>query len=209
LSTPKPTQTPTPTPTPTKRQGDKEKKPPLPEGREKEEEREGQQQQPPTCSSGQHRLCSLGTTKLLSGQVQAAAPMGLPKMLTGQFVFLQQSNNNHTFWMKLEKSNMVITVPSLIAAGIATAVVTGGITGTAVYLTAGNAAIVTGDQIKTEGGLHIFELGHMEPWVIAMMCATVLIGMGTYGACCHKRGKSYVTDKEASSETTHSEGQRN
>jgi hypothetical protein len=30
-----------------------------------------------------------------------------------------------------------------------------------------------------------------------MMCATVLIGMGTCGACCHKRGKSYVTAKEA------------
>jgi hypothetical protein len=37
----------------------------------------------------------------------------------------------------------------------------------------------------------------MEPWAIAMMCATVLIGMDTCGACCHKRGKSYVTDKEA------------
>jgi hypothetical protein len=45
--------------------------------------------------------------------------------------------------------------------------------------------------------LHILELGHMEPWVIAMMCATVLIGMGTCGACCHKRGKGYVRDKEA------------
>jgi hypothetical protein len=45
--------------------------------------------------------------------------------------------------------------------------------------------------------LHILKLGHMEPWVIAMMCATVLIGMGTCGACCHKCGKSYVTDKEA------------
>jgi hypothetical protein len=28
------------------------------------------------------------------------------------------------------------------------------------------------------------------------MCATLLIGMGTCGACCHKRGKSYVRDKE-------------
>jgi hypothetical protein len=78
-----------------------------------------------------------------------------------------------------------------------TAVVTGGITGTAVYLTAGDADIVTGDQIKTEGWLHILELGHMEPWAIAMMYATLLIGMGTCGACCHKRGKSYVTAKEA------------
>jgi hypothetical protein len=37
----------------------------------------------------------------------------------------------------------------------------------------------------------------MEPWAIAMMCATVLIGMGTCGACCHKGGKSYITAKEA------------
>jgi hypothetical protein len=91
---------------------------------------------------------------------------------------------------------MIITIPSLIAAGIATAVVTGGITGTAVYLTAGDADVVTGNQIKTEGGLHILELGHMEPWAIAMMCATVLIRMGTWGACCHKKGKSYVREKE-------------
>jgi hypothetical protein len=76
-------------------------------------------------------------------------------------------------------------------------VVTGGITGTDVYLTAGDADVVTGDQIKTEGGLHILELGHMEPWAIAIMCATVLIGMGTCGACCHRKGKSYVRDKEA------------
>jgi hypothetical protein len=94
---------------------------------------------------------------------------------------------------------MIETIPSIIAAGIATAttVVTGGITGTAVYLTSGNADVVTGDQFKTEGGLHILKLGHMEPWVIAMMCATVLIGMGTCGACCHKRAKRYFTDKEA------------
>jgi hypothetical protein len=92
---------------------------------------------------------------------------------------------------------MIITIPLLIAAGIATHVVTGRITGTAVYLTAGNADVITGDQIKTEGGLHILELGHMEPWVIAMMCATVLIGMGTCGTCCHRKGKSYVRDKEA------------
>jgi hypothetical protein len=129
--------TPTLTRTLTKTREDGGKKQPLPEGREKEEEREGQQQLPPTCNSGQHRLCSLDTTKLISGQVQAAAPMGLPKMLTGRFVFLQQPNNNLAFWMKLEKSEMIITIPSLIAAGIATAVVTGGITGTLVYLTAG------------------------------------------------------------------------
>jgi hypothetical protein len=134
------------------REDEEKKKRPLPEGREKEEEREGQQQQPPTCSSGQHRLCSLATTKLLSGQVQAVAPMGLPKMLTGQFLFLQQPNNNLASWMKLQENNMIITIPSPIAAGIATAVVTGEITGTAVYLTAGDANVVTGDQIKTEGG---------------------------------------------------------
>jgi hypothetical protein len=87
---------------------------------------------------------------------------------------------------------MIVTIPSFIAAGIATAVVTGGITGTALYLMSGNANVLTVDQV-----LHILKLGHMEPWVIAMMCATVLIGMGTCGACCHKRGKSYVTDKEA------------
>jgi hypothetical protein len=59
---------PTPARTLTETREDEEKKKrPLPEGREKEEEREGQQQQPPTCSSGQHRLCSLATTKLLSG----------------------------------------------------------------------------------------------------------------------------------------------
>jgi hypothetical protein len=121
--------------------------------------------------------------------------MGLPKTLTGQFVFFTQINN--TFLIKQEKSTMLITVPSLIAAGIATAVVKGGITGTAVYLTAGDADLVTGDQIKIKGGLHILELGHMEPWAIAMMCATILIGMGTCGACCHKRGKSYVTAKGA------------
>jgi hypothetical protein len=177
------------TQTPTKTREDEAKKKPLPEGREKEEEREGQQQ-PPTCSSGQLRLCSLATTKRLSGQVQAVVPMGLPQMLTGQFIFLLQPNNNPTLYMKLTEKNMIITIPFLIAAGIATAVVTGGITETAVYLTAGDANVVTGDQIKTEGGLHILELGHMEPWAIAMMCATILIGMGTCGACCHKCGKS-------------------
>jgi hypothetical protein len=155
--------------------------PPLPEGGEKEEEREGQQ--PPTCNTGQVQA--------------AAAPMGLPKTLTGQFVFFQQKNNRHTFFITQEKSTMMVTIPSLIAAGIATAVVTGGITGTAVYLTSGDADVITVNQFKTEGNLHILELGHMEPWVIAMMCATILIGMGTCRACCHKRGKSYVTDKEA------------
>jgi hypothetical protein len=118
-------------------------------------------------------------------QVQAAGVlMGLPN--SGQFIFFRHKS-----------SIMIVTIPSLIAAGIATAVVTGGITGTAVYLPSGNADIVTGYQFKKEGGLHILELGHSEPWLIAMICATVLLGMGTCGACCHKRGKSYVTDKEA------------
>jgi hypothetical protein len=153
----------------------------------------------PTSSTGQHRLCSLGSTKLLSGQVQPTGPMGLPQLRTGQFTFLLQQNKEQTFEIIYENAEgtLIIRIPSLIAAGIATAVVTGGITGTAVYLTGGDADIVTVDQIKTEGGLHILELGHMEPWVIAMMCATVLIGMGTCGACCHRKGTSYVRDKEA------------
>jgi hypothetical protein len=107
--------TPTPTPTPTKTREDKAKeKKPLPEGREKEGEREGQQQ-PPTCSPGQLRLCSLATTKRLSGQVQPAVPRGLPQMLTGQFIFLLHPNNNPTLYMKLPEKNMFITIPSLIA----------------------------------------------------------------------------------------------
>jgi hypothetical protein len=45
----------------------------------------------PTGSTGQHRLRSLDSTKLLSGQVQPAGPMGLPQLRTGQFTFsLQQ-----------------------------------------------------------------------------------------------------------------------
>jgi hypothetical protein len=36
----------------------------------------------------------------------------------------------------------------------------------------------------------------MERWAIAMMCATLLISLGTCGACCHKRGRSYVRDKQ-------------
>jgi hypothetical protein len=93
----------TPTPTQTPMRGEEKKKPPLPEGSKNEEEREGQQQ-PPTCSSGQHRLCSLGATKLLSGQVHAAAAhMGLTKMLTGQFVFFQHFDNNHTFFDEARK----------------------------------------------------------------------------------------------------------
>jgi hypothetical protein len=124
--------------------------------------------------------------------------MGLPELPTGQFTFSLQHNKKTTLQINLpEEGKMIITIPSLISAGIATAVVTGEITGTAVYLTAGDADVVTGDQIKTEGGLHILELGHMEPWAIAMICATVLIGMGTCGACCHRQGKSYVRDKEA------------
>jgi hypothetical protein len=188
--------TPTPTPTTAKtREDEKKKKKTLPQDKEKEEEREGLQQLP-TCSTGQHRLRSLASTKLLSGPVQPAVPMGLPELLTVQFIFSLHPNNSTTLYMRLPEKNMIVTFPSLIAAGIATAVVTGGITGTAVYLTAGDADVVTGDQIKTEGGPHILDLGHMEPWAIAMMCATLLIGMGTCGACCHKQGKSYVRDKE-------------
>jgi hypothetical protein len=87
---------------PTETREDEEKEWPLPEGREKEEETEGrQQQQPPTCNSGQLRRCSLTTTKLLSGQVQATVPMGVPKMLTGQFIFLQQPKNNPALCVKL------------------------------------------------------------------------------------------------------------
>jgi hypothetical protein len=127
--------------------------------------------------------------------------MGLRQLHTGQFTFSHQKNKKQLFKVSYEKAEdkdeMIITIPSLIAAGIATAVVTGGITGTAVFLTAGDVDVVTGDQIKTEGGLHILELGHMKPWVIAMMCATVLIGMGTCVACCNRKGKSYVRDKEA------------
>jgi hypothetical protein len=103
--------------------------------------------------------------------------MGLPELLTGQFTFSLQQNKKTTLRINLpEEGKMIITIPSLIAAGIATAVVTGRITGTSVYLTAGDVDVVTGDQIKKEEGLHILELGHMEPWAIAMMCATVLIG---------------------------------
>jgi hypothetical protein len=170
----------TPMPTPTREEEEKREKP---QDKEKEEEREGQQQ-PQTCSTGQHRLSSLASTKLLSGQVQPAVPMGLPELLTGQFTFSPQQNKKTTLQINLpEEGKMMITIPSLIPAGIPTAVVTGGITWTAVYLTAGNADVVTGDQIKSEGGLHILKLGHMEPWAIAMMCATLLIGMGTCGAC--------------------------
>jgi hypothetical protein len=109
----------------------------------------------------------------------------------GQFLFFSKKDNSNN------REIMIVTIPSLIAAGIATAVVTGGITGTAVYLTSGNADVVTGDQFKTEGGLHILELGHPEPWVIPMICITILIRMGTCGACCHKQGKKNITNKEA------------
>jgi hypothetical protein len=188
---------PTPTPKPTREDERKKKKQTLPQDKEEEEEREGLQQLP-TCSTGQHRQRSLDSTKLLSGHVQPAVPMGLPVLLTGQFTFSLQQNKKTTLQINLpEEGKMIITIPSLIAAGIATAMVTGGITGTAVYLLAGDNDVVKGDQIKTEGGLHILELGHMEPWAIAMMCAMLLISMGTRGACCHRKGKSCVRDKEA------------
>jgi hypothetical protein len=105
----------------------------------------------PTGSTGQHRLRSLDSTKLLSGKVQPTGPMGLPQLHAGQFTFLLHQNKKQTFKIILKEGTMIITIPSLIAAGIATAVVTGGITETAVYLTAGDADVVTGDQIKTEG----------------------------------------------------------
>jgi hypothetical protein len=156
---------PPPTPTPTREDERKKKKKTLPQNIGKEEEREGRQQLP-TCSTGQHRQRSLDSTKLLSGHVQPAVPMGLPVLLTGQFIFSLHPKKKTTLHLNLPEGNMIITIPSLIAAGIATAVVTGGVTGTAVYLSAGDNNVVKGDQIKTEGGLHILELGHMEPWAI-------------------------------------------
>jgi hypothetical protein len=127
--------------------------------------------------------------------VQAAAALvGLPKRYNYHRQFLsciKKVNRDHHKIMPL------VTVPVVIGAAVATAVVTGSITGTAVYLTSGDADIVSGDQFKTEGGLLILKLDHPEPWVIAMICITILIGMGTCGACCHKQGKKYVTDKEA------------
>jgi hypothetical protein len=79
--------------------------------------------------------------------------MGLRQLRTGQFTFFQQKNKKQSFEIIYANAEgtMIITIPSLIAAGIATAVVTGGITGTAAYLTAGDADVVTGNQIKTEG----------------------------------------------------------
>jgi hypothetical protein len=122
----------------------------------------------------------------------AAALMGLPNRYNyhSQFFFgIKKDNRDHHEIMP------VVTVPAII--GAATAVVTGSITGTAVYLTSGDADVVSGDQFKTEGGLLILELDHPEPWVIDMICITILIGMGTCGASCHKQGKKCVTDKEA------------
>jgi hypothetical protein len=81
-------------------------------------------------------------------QVQAAAAL-MGHRYNGQFIFFRQKSNN--------RKSMIVTIPSLIAAGIKTAVVTGGITGTAVYLTSGNTDVITGDQFKTEGGLLILE----------------------------------------------------
>jgi hypothetical protein len=78
--------------------------------------------------------------------------MGLPEMLTGQFIFSLHPNNNPTLYMRLPKKNMIATIQSLIAAGIATAVVTGGITGTAVYLTAGDATSSQGTKSRQREG---------------------------------------------------------
>jgi hypothetical protein len=55
--------------------------------------------------------------------------MGLSELLTGQFIFSLRPNNRTTLYVRLPEKNMIITIPFLIAAGIATAVVTGGITG--------------------------------------------------------------------------------
>jgi hypothetical protein len=63
-----PTQTPTPTPSPTQtREEEQEKKKRKTADKGRKEEREGQEMLP-TSSTGQHRLCSMGSTKLLSGQ---------------------------------------------------------------------------------------------------------------------------------------------
>jgi hypothetical protein len=90
-------------------------------------------------------------------QVQAAAAlMGLPNRYNGQFIFFRQKSNN--------SGTMIVTIPSLIAAGITTAVVKGGITGTAVYLTSSDADVVKGDQFKTEGGLHRARFIKLSDW---------------------------------------------
>jgi hypothetical protein len=62
----------------------------------REEEKEWQKKLP-TVSTGQQRLRSLASTKLLSGQVQSAGPMGLPQLLTGQFTFSLQQKKKQTF----------------------------------------------------------------------------------------------------------------
>jgi hypothetical protein len=155
------TPTPTPTPTPTQTRGEEQEKQKT-EDKGGREEREGQEMLP----TGIYRLgslasakllsgqCSLRSTKLLSGQVQPTGPMGLQQLHTGQFTFSHQQTKKQFFKVTFEKAEredkMIITILSLIAAGIATSVVTGGITGTSVYLTAGDADVVTRDQIKTE-----------------------------------------------------------
>jgi hypothetical protein len=156
---------------------EEEKKEPPPPAREEKKKQPGL----PRCVAIIMPTCQIR-------QVQALAAL-MGHRYNGQFIFFRQKSNSN--------KSMIVTIPSLIAAGIATAVVTGGITGTAVYLTLGDVDVITGDQFKTEGGLHILKLGHPEPWLIAMICITILHGMGTCGACCHKRGKRYVTDKEA------------
>jgi hypothetical protein len=61
-------QTPTPTPTLTLTHDEEQEKKKKTRDKGREEEREGQKVLP-TSSTGQHRLCSLDSTKLLSGQV--------------------------------------------------------------------------------------------------------------------------------------------
>jgi hypothetical protein len=164
----------------------------------KEEKKKTQLLQPPP---GLPRSVAINLPTCQIRQVQAAAAlMGLPNRYNchsryncqSQFLFcVKKDDSDH------HKIMPVLTIPTIIGAAIATAMVTGRITGTAVYLTSGDADIVSRDQFKTEGGLHILELDHPEPWVIAMICITILIGMGTCGACYHKQEKKYVTDKEA------------
>jgi hypothetical protein len=47
--------------------------------------------------------------------------MGLPKTLTSQFIFFQQGSNRYIFFTQDKSTIMIVTIPSLIAAGIATA----------------------------------------------------------------------------------------
>jgi hypothetical protein len=166
--------------------------PPPPEEEKKEQPPPAREEKNKIRQPGLPRSVSISMPTCQIRQVQAAAAlMGLPNRYNDQFVFFRKKDNSNN------REIMIVTIPSLIAAVIATALVTGGITGTAVYLMSGDADIITGDQFKTEGRLHILKLDHPGPWLIAMISVTILLGMGTCGACCHKQGQKYVTDKEA------------